>query len=151
MPKFSPDQFVNPHSRSNNTKQNYMYHYKNYYSPETKPSFNHIVSNTESLTTSLIHDEKKDSNESFEKNESSKKANSRSFIDNLNLGNMFKNFNLPFNLDFISDSDSPILEVFGIELYIDDIIILCLLFILYKEETKDEMLFISLILLLLSN
>ena len=38
----------------------------------------------------------------------------------------------------------------GIDLYLDDIMILCLLFILYKEEIKDEMLFIALILLLLS-
>ena len=35
-------------------------------------------------------------------------------------------------------------------LYLDDIMILCLLFLLYKENVKDEMLFIALILLLLS-
>lgn len=61
-------------------------------------------------------------------------------------------FSLPFTFDFngLSDSDSPILELFGIKLYLDDIIILCLLFLLYIEDVKDEMLFIALILLLLS-
>ena len=60
-------------------------------------------------------------------------------------------FSLPFTFDFngLSDSDSPIIEAFGIKLYLDDIIILCLLFLLYKEDVKDEMLFIALILLLL--
>lgn len=46
--------------------------------------------------------------------------------------------------------DEPILEILGIQLYLDDIIILGLLFFLYKEEVQDEMLFLSLILLLLT-
>lgn len=48
------------------------------------------------------------------------------------------------------DSEEAILEILGIKLYLDDIIILSLLFFLYKEGVKDEMLFLSLILLLLS-
>lgn len=48
------------------------------------------------------------------------------------------------------DSEEPVLEILGIKLYLDDIIILSLLFFLYKEGVKDEMLFLSLILLLLS-
>ena len=46
--------------------------------------------------------------------------------------------------------NNPVLEIFGIELYLDDIIILGLLFILYKEGVKDDMLFLTLILLLLT-
>ena len=56
------------------------------------------------------------------------------------------NFQNPFDVD----SDEPILEILGIKLYLDDIIILSLLFFLYKEGVKDEMLFLTLILLLLS-
>ena len=41
-------------------------------------------------------------------------------------------------------------EIFGLKLYFDDILILCILFFLYTEQTKDEELFICLILLLLS-
>lgn len=48
------------------------------------------------------------------------------------------------------DTDVPVFEIFGIKLYSDDILILCLLFFLYQEGVKDQSLFISLILLLLS-
>lgn len=41
-------------------------------------------------------------------------------------------------------------EIFGITLYFDDILIICLLFFLYNEGVKDQLLFMSLILLLLS-
>lgn len=59
------------------------------------------------------------------------------------------------NFDFITNLlngniDDPIFEILGIELYLDDIIILGLLFILYKEGVQDEMLFLALILLLLT-
>ena len=42
------------------------------------------------------------------------------------------------------------LEILGIKLYSDDILLLCLIFFLYKEGVQDEYLFISLIMLLLS-
>lgn len=48
------------------------------------------------------------------------------------------------------DLEEPIFEIFGIQLYLDDIIILGLLFFLYQEGVQDEMLYIALILLLLS-
>lgn len=57
----------------------------------------------------------------------------------------FKN---PLEGDF--DLEEPILEILGIKLYLDDIIILGLLFVLYQEDVKDDMLFLSLILLLLT-
>ena len=41
-------------------------------------------------------------------------------------------------------------DLFGIKLYFDDVLILSLLFFLYKEEVKDEGLFLALILLLIS-
>ena len=41
-------------------------------------------------------------------------------------------------------------EIFGIRLYFDDILILCLLYFLYKEDVHDEMLFFALILLLIT-
>lgn len=41
-------------------------------------------------------------------------------------------------------------EIFGIKLQFDDILIICLIFFLYSEGVKDEMLFIALILLLIS-
>ena len=47
-------------------------------------------------------------------------------------------------------SDSVWLDIFGIKLYFDDVLILSLLFFLYKEEVKDEGLFLALVLLLIS-
>lgn len=46
--------------------------------------------------------------------------------------------------------ENEIIEIFGINLYYDDILLICLIFFLYNEGVKDEFLFIVLILLLLS-
>ena len=51
---------------------------------------------------------------------------------------------------FNSDLEHPIVEFLGIKLYLDDLIILGLLFFLYKEDVHDEILFSILLLLLLS-
>lgn len=55
-----------------------------------------------------------------------------------------------FQNPFDMDSDEPIIEILGISLYLDDLIILGLLFFLYQEGVKDYMLFLALIMLLLS-
>lgn len=55
-----------------------------------------------------------------------------------------------FDSSSFSDSEKPILELLGLKLYLDDILIISLLYFLYEEDVKDETLFISLILLLLS-
>ena len=47
-------------------------------------------------------------------------------------------------------SSESFFEVFGLKLYFDDILIICLLFFLYIEKVQDEELFICLILLLFS-
>ena len=62
--------------------------------------------------------------------------------------NNFANFNISAILN--SDINTPILEILGIKLYLDDLIIIGLLFFLYKEDVQDELLFFILILLLLS-
>ena len=62
------------------------------------------------------------------------------------LGPIRFNFDNPFDLD----KEEPIIEILGIPLFLDDLIILGLLFFLYQENVKDDMLFISLIMLLLS-
>ena len=52
------------------------------------------------------------------------------------------------NTNGFSNKEEPIIEISGQKLYLDDLIILSLLFFLYKEDVKDDMLFILLILLL---
>ena len=49
-----------------------------------------------------------------------------------------------------NSEDDVFLELFGIKLYFDDVLILSLLFFLYKEDVKDEGLFLALVLLLIS-
>lgn len=48
------------------------------------------------------------------------------------------------------EEEKPFLEIMGISLYFDDILILCLLFFLYQEGVDDMYLFFALFLLLLS-
>ena len=62
--------------------------------------------------------------------------------------NSFANINISALLN--SDINTPIVEILGIRLYLDDLIIIGLLFFLYKEEVQDEILFGILLLLLLS-
>lgn len=54
-----------------------------------------------------------------------------------------------FNPDSFSNTEESILEILGISLYLDDLIILGLLFFLYNEGVKDDILFGVLLLLLL--
>lgn len=50
-----------------------------------------------------------------------------------------------------NSSDSTVwLDLFGIKLHFDDVLILSLLFFLYKEDVKDEGLFLALVMLLIS-
>ena len=46
--------------------------------------------------------------------------------------------------------DEGIIDIFGFKLHTDDLLILLILFILYKEDVKDKFLYIALILLLIS-
>ena len=61
-------------------------------------------------------------------------------------------FNLNFSLPSIENNNlnTPILEIFGIQIYFDDILIICILLFLYEEKIEDNLLFIALILLFLS-
>ena len=48
------------------------------------------------------------------------------------------------------ESSESFFEIFGLKLYLDDILIICILFFLYSEKVQDDELFICLILLLFS-
>lgn len=61
-----------------------------------------------------------------------------------------KNSNTSQNRSISQSDDNVWLDLFGIKLYFDDVLILSLLFFLYKEEVKDEGLFLALVLLLIS-
>ena len=80
-------------------------------------------------------------------NENTKQINEEKSQKNRSSGFNF-NF-LNFENIFTQNSDEPIFEFMGIKLYLDDLLILGLLFILYTEGVEDEMLFLSLILLII--
>ena len=49
-----------------------------------------------------------------------------------------------------SEDRQELFDFLGIKLYFDDVLLICLIFFLYNEGVKDQYLFISLIMLLLS-
>ena len=60
------------------------------------------------------------------------------------------NKELPKKNNSKSNTDNYFFELFGLKLYFDDVLLICLIFFLYDEGVRDNELFISLILLLLS-
>ena len=61
-----------------------------------------------------------------------------------------QNHTQPENICQSKKDENIWFDLFGIKLYFDDVLILSLLFFLYKEDVKDEGLFLALILLLIS-
>jgi len=121
---------------------NYPYYrkYQNYYSQFNSQHTSEVGNKKNSITDNSLHSNTIDVSENCKKE--SQEPNEKRNIKNIGP--------VSFNMDFFSHPEEPILNILGITLYLDDIIILCLLFFLYKEEVKDEMLYICLILLLLS-
>lgn len=61
--------------------------------------------------------------------------------------------NIPSKSDIPKDdinNDPYLFDLFGLKLYFDDILLVCLIFFLYNEGVKDDGLFFALILLLLT-
>lgn len=82
-------------------------------------------------------------------------------IRNSNTSTVKKDFNFTQNQDFLKNktgaikedkpyNDDVLFEIFGLKIYFDDVLILCILLFLYQEGIQDQYLFIALILLLLS-
>lgn len=54
------------------------------------------------------------------------------------------------NIENRAERENTVFEIFGIKLYFDDILIISLILFLYNEGVRDNLLFISLILILMS-
>ena len=67
-----------------------------------------------------------------------------------NTGHNFNALNENKKASEDTESSEVLFELFGLRLYFDDILIICILFFLYSERVKDEELFICLLLLLLT-
>lgn len=70
--------------------------------------------------------------------------------NNLNKEIPKKNLEYKEKASVKSEASDTFFEIFGLKLYFDDILIICILFFLYNEKVHDEELFICLILLLLT-
>lgn len=139
--------------RNHNINNDYMEPNKNAkYNNENQNKQKEIISkdvkndNNKSNTNSERNHNNKSINNS-ERNHHSKTVqaeNNSNSNSNLNLFGLINVKNPLF-----SDLNEPVLEVLGMSFYLDDLIILGLLFFLYIEGVQDEMLYISLLLLLL--
>ena len=120
--------------------------YPNYYSHYCPHYYTNNGDIQNSSNNNPNNDNKREIKESKEQkgNEGSNKYNNKRTSKN----NSFANINLSALLD--SDLNIPIVEILGIKLFLDDLIIIGLLFFLYKEDVQDEILFGILLLLLLS-
>lgn len=113
--------------------------YPNFYNRNYKNTSNNNAKNSNIVTTDSLNISK---HENITKDE--QKINNEKTSRYNSFGPIY--FQNPFSID----SENPVLEILGLNLYLDDIIILGLLFFLYKEGVQDEMLFLALILLLIS-
>lgn len=57
---------------------------------------------------------------------------------------------ISINVEGFENVNKPLFELLGIKLFLDDIIIICILIFLYQQKVQDESLYLILILLLLS-
>lgn len=120
----------------------------NYYAPKSYNKNEYTASsysqNAAYSTPSYNNKQQKN----FQKN--IKRNNHNSF--NANPQSIRENDERTINQKDIShkSNDDTVFEIFGIKLFFDDILLICLIFFLYNEGVQDQYLFISLVLLLLS-
>ena len=119
---------------------NYYYHYYPNYSRMNHLNKNENINDIHEQLNDIEAKTNNYQNSRSHKDDSKKKSSKYNNFGPIHFANPFSLTNL----------EEPALEILGIQLYLDDIIILGLLFFLYKEGVQDEMLFLSLILLLLT-
>lgn len=117
----------------------FRFPYSNYY----YPFYNKYINNNNGFISNTEISDIKDSPENKIKTEFKEKKRPNKF-------NSFGpvSFINPFDESF--NENEPVLEILGLKLYLDDLIILGLLFLLYTEDVHDDILFLALILLLLT-
>lgn len=104
----------------------------NYYNRYNRPSSYNSTNNNSNYT-------------SYENKQSNSKG-----VSNENINNFQDTSTSRANPSNDISYENYFFELFGLKLYYDDILLMCLLFFLYNEGVQDDELFISLILLLLS-
>lgn len=143
---------------NNNKSSNYMNNNNIYKDKDidTNKSNNHTNNNTlnKDLTsyTSNNYTNSNNKNKNLKKNPNNNRINSQNSDFPLDLLRHIPSSIGPiyFNYNGLLNQNEPIFDLLGMKLYLDDIIIICILFFLYNQEIKDESLYIILIMLLFS-
>lgn len=126
-----------------NRYSRYGYRYPYYSYKKTNENFG-----DNSKITYNVQNSKRDMNV---KNDYKKNKNGYTSMYTDNANNLDNNVNAKQkDQQSNANDDAPLFQFFGINLYFDDILLICLIWFLYDEGVKDECLFIALILLLLS-
>ncbi len=131
----------------NNRYSRYGYKYPYYSYENISPTINaNSTYLSPNINSSVIHNRKNGNYKAINKNMNN--CNKNNTTNNKNSSST--NHNIKNENVSTSSTDSPLFQLFGINLYFDDILLIFLIWFLYDEGVKDDELFIALILLLLS-
>lgn len=133
----------------------YNYYNNNFNRPNNSVYNNQFNNNSNNLQGSTFNQNSnsyngrinKSNNAPFRNNQPNKKRNNKQLYNNKNSPKS------PSNIKTFpsSNTDSaPLFNLFGIQLYFDDILLICIILFLYNEKIEDNYLLIALVLLLLS-
>lgn len=123
-------QYNYPYYRNYNRYYHNYTQNPNYYINQNKPTANNATNNTCNQPNPKVQAQKTEQQNSI--------TNSKEISNTIN------------HKTSSTRSEQAIFEIMGIKLFLDDLVILGVLFFLYQEEVKDEMLYIILFLLLFS-
>jgi len=126
--------------------------YSNNFSKKYYNNFNNLTHNyTNTYNSNYSKKYTHNNSKKFSNNLSSYYSNNYYQNQNSSIGSKQKKIeNSPKREIQEKSFEHELLEIFGLKLYFDDILLICLIFFLYNEGVKDKYLFISLILLLLT-
>lgn len=134
----------------NHSSNNYSPSYQNGYSENRQPYLNEPIQKVDESHHSSQEKSRTSSNCTSSTTSQEEEKENRSFIDSFFSFLPTSIGPLSFHPEALSDHNKPIFELLGIELFLDDIIIVCLLIFLYQEQVEDQMLYLALVMLLLS-
>ena len=134
-----------PFNYSNNIRPNNHLNKANVNSNNnSNQAFNNINGNF-GITNSNLNNNSNTIKNSSITNDNCNTANKNGFLNFIpkNIGP------ISINVEGLEDMNKPLFDFLGIQLYLDDIIIICILIFLYQQKVQDESLYLILLLLLL--
>lgn len=137
----------------------FSYPYYNRYGPQRRYYMSSQRSNNNSVSPasnfSSVSDISSSSRVSCNSNDSNSSntssSSSHTSSKDVHFSNTESSNNHSDDRNLADDGDEKcVFEIFGLKIFFDDVLILCILFFLYNEDVKDYELFLCLILLLIT-